>query len=165
MRIHLRYDQFLTGVHSPGRAIVHHVGPDGVRPLLARQLETPRRLAHDPGVDHLQGCFEEIRALHKEWAELGEKDGEGPVHLQLLEDAARQLYLSPRACHRILKVARTVADLEQAAKIDLLKADAMFGEDSRVAARSLNELSPSNDDLVLSFDLTPHRARGVEDEK
>lgn len=34
--------------------------------------------------------------------------------LQLLEDAAKQLYLSPRACHRILKVARTIADLDQA---------------------------------------------------
>ena len=37
--------------------------------------------------------------------------------LQLLEDAARQLYLSPRACHRILKVARTIADLDHAADI------------------------------------------------
>ncbi len=31
---------------------------------------------------------------------------------QLLEDAARQRILSPRACQRILKVARTLADLE-----------------------------------------------------
>lgn len=37
--------------------------------------------------------------------------------LQLLEDAAKQLYLSPRACHRILKVARTIADLERVADI------------------------------------------------
>jgi len=37
--------------------------------------------------------------------------------LQLLEDAAKQLYLSPRACHRILKVARTIADLDQAENI------------------------------------------------
>jgi len=34
--------------------------------------------------------------------------------LRLLEHAAEQLYLSPRACHRILKVARTIADLGQA---------------------------------------------------
>lgn len=33
--------------------------------------------------------------------------------LQLLEHAAQQLYLSPRACHRILKVSRTIADLDQ----------------------------------------------------
>jgi len=37
--------------------------------------------------------------------------------LRLLEHAAQQLYLSPRACHRILKVARTIADLEQAGDI------------------------------------------------
>jgi len=33
--------------------------------------------------------------------------------LQLLEHAADHLYLSPRACHRILKVSRTIADLEE----------------------------------------------------
>lgn len=37
--------------------------------------------------------------------------------LQLLEHAAQQLYLSPRACHRILKVSRTIADLDQAQTI------------------------------------------------
>jgi len=37
--------------------------------------------------------------------------------LQLLEHAAEQLYLSPRACHRVLKVSRTIADLDQAGDI------------------------------------------------
>ena len=37
--------------------------------------------------------------------------------LHLLEDAAKQLYLSPRACHRVLKVARTIADLDRATDI------------------------------------------------
>ncbi len=36
---------------------------------------------------------------------------------QLLEDAARQRFLSPRACQRILKVARTLADMEAAETI------------------------------------------------
>ena len=34
--------------------------------------------------------------------------------LRLLETAVEQLFLSPRACHRILKVARTIADLGHA---------------------------------------------------
>ncbi len=38
--------------------------------------------------------------------------------LHLLEHAAEQLCLSPRACHRILKVSRTIADLDQAQAID-----------------------------------------------
>jgi magnesium chelatase family protein len=37
---------------------------------------------------------------------------------QLLEEAAQQTGLSPRACQRILKVARTVADLEAAPTIE-----------------------------------------------
>jgi len=43
-------------------------------------------------------------------------DVEGEA-LRLLEDAAERLYLSPRACHRVLKVSRTIADLAHAAFI------------------------------------------------
>ena len=38
--------------------------------------------------------------------------------LQLLELASQQLYLSPRACHRILKVSRTIADLDESGNIN-----------------------------------------------
>ena len=38
----------------------------------------------------------------------------GGEALGLLEHAAEKLYLSPRACHRILKVSRTIADLDHA---------------------------------------------------
>ena len=37
--------------------------------------------------------------------------------LELLEQAVQQLFLSPRACHRILKVSRTIADLDHAEDI------------------------------------------------
>jgi magnesium chelatase family protein len=41
----------------------------------------------------------------------------GPQEQQLLQDAALRTGLSPRACQRILKVARTVADLDGASRI------------------------------------------------
>lgn len=41
----------------------------------------------------------------------------GSRALTLLEKAAEQLVLSPRACHRILKVSRTIADLDHSTDI------------------------------------------------
>jgi magnesium chelatase family protein len=41
----------------------------------------------------------------------------GQAQAQLLEAACKQLQLSPRAYHRILKVARTIADLDHSARI------------------------------------------------
>ena len=41
----------------------------------------------------------------------------GGETLGLLEQATEKLYLSPRACHRILKVSRTIADLDNADNI------------------------------------------------
>jgi len=45
-------------------------------------------------------------------AELGRFCQIGGEALGLLERATEKLYLSPRACHRILKVSRTIADLD-----------------------------------------------------
>ena len=42
----------------------------------------------------------------------------GKEPLDLLEQASKQLFLSPRACHRILKVSRTIADLDNEQHID-----------------------------------------------
>jgi magnesium chelatase family protein len=42
----------------------------------------------------------------------------GPSQQELLETAAERLGFSPRACHRVLKVARTIADLEGHERID-----------------------------------------------
>ena len=41
-----------------------------------------------------------------------------PRGKQVLETAIRQLHLSARAYHRVLKVARTIADLDHADRID-----------------------------------------------
>ncbi len=41
----------------------------------------------------------------------------GKAQRQLLEMASEQLELSPRACHRILKVARTIADIDRLEQI------------------------------------------------
>ncbi len=42
----------------------------------------------------------------------------GKAQRKLLEMVSEQLEFSPRACHRVLKVARTIADLEAAEKIE-----------------------------------------------
>ena len=41
-----------------------------------------------------------------------------PRRKQVLETAMRQLHLSARAYHRVIKVARTIADLDHADRID-----------------------------------------------
>ena len=59
----------------------------------------------------LQSISEQLNAMIKEFCALDEKSE------QLLEKAFRKLNLSARATTRILKVARTVADIEGAQNI------------------------------------------------
>ena len=67
------------------------------RVVAAREIQTSRSVRPNA---HLEPS--EIR----KFCPLGRKQR------RLLETAAEQLKLSPRACHRVLKVARTIADLD-----------------------------------------------------
>jgi magnesium chelatase family protein len=73
------------------------------RVIQARQIQTDR--AGKPNAMMTNGDLENYCLIKGET-------------LQLLEKAAEQLYLSPRACHRILKVSRTIADMDQTESID-----------------------------------------------
>jgi magnesium chelatase family protein len=102
-------------------------------PLLDRidiQVEVLRPkasiLRSKPGTAESSACVRErvIRAREVQFARAGKcnalmSNGDlesfcalGNASMQLLEKAIAQLYLSPRASHRILKVARTIADLD-----------------------------------------------------
>ncbi len=81
----------------------------------------------------------------------------GPAERELLETAVRQLALSPRACHRVLKVARTIADLG--------RRDAISGEDlaEAIAYRSHGPASQAReqDRSTAISDVTSVRGNGL----
>ena len=100
-RIDLRVD-----VCRPTQPILADAPRDG---LSSAQVRTRVLEARDIQLDRSAKCNAEL------------KDAELRVHCRpqqagraLLEHAAGELALSPRACTRILKVARTIADLESA---------------------------------------------------
>ena len=96
-------------VCRPAQPIIADAPRDG---LSSAQLRTRVLEAREIQMDRSAKCN----------AELDEADVR--VHCRprqdgrvLLEHAARKLALSPRACARILKVARTIADLESAVRV------------------------------------------------
>ena len=100
-RIDIRVDVF-----RPAQPILADAPRDG---LSSAQVRTRVLEAREIQTDRSAKCNAEL------------KDSELPVHCRpqqagraLLEHAAGELALSPRACTRILKVARTIADLESA---------------------------------------------------
>jgi len=96
-------------VMRPGKSILSEPADDIEKSEVVRKrvIESrTRQLARAGKPNAMLENAELSRYCHIEGEQLG-----------LLEMAAEQLFLSPRACHRILKVARTIADLDQAADI------------------------------------------------
>ena len=96
-------------VCRPERPIIADVPRDG---LSSAQIRTRVLEAREIQIERSAKCNAEL------------EDAEVRIHCHprqagraLLEHAARKLALSPRACARILKVARTIADLESAARV------------------------------------------------
>ncbi len=96
-------------VCRPARTIIADVPRDGIS---SARIRTRVLEAREVQADRGTKCNAEL------------EDGELRVHCRprqagraLLENAARKLALSPRACARILKVARTIADLESADRV------------------------------------------------
>jgi magnesium chelatase family protein len=76
--------------------------------VIAARTRQRERFAHDPGVS----CN-----AHMGPGELRRHARPGPEVLALLQRAIDRLGLSARAYHRLLKVARTIADLEGSARV------------------------------------------------
>ncbi len=111
-------------VSRPAQPVVAHAPQDGPASadLRERVLEARRR----------QMERSEKRNAHLEDAELRVHCVPRRQGRELLESAARNLALSPRACGRILKVARTIADLGAARRVNethIAEALALRGRD------------------------------------
>ena len=96
-------------VCRPAKPIIAEVARDGIP---SAQIRTRVLEAREIQMERSAKCNAEL------------EDAELRVHCHprragrdLLEHAARKLALSPRACARILKVARTIADLEAAGRV------------------------------------------------
>ncbi len=97
-------------VPRPAQPVVAHVPRDGPSSadLRERVLKARRRQLERSGKPNANLDDDELGVYCAPCR---------PGH-KLLENAARQLALSPRACARILKVARTIADLQSAPRVD-----------------------------------------------
>ena len=96
-------------VCRPAQPIIADAPRDG---LSSAQVRTRVLEAREIQMDRSGKCNAEL-----EDAELRVHCHPRPAGRDLIEHAARKLALSPRACARILKVARTIADLEAAASV------------------------------------------------
>ena len=96
-------------VCRPERPIIADVPRDGIS---SAQVRTRVVEAREIQMDRSAKCNAEL-----EDAEVHFNCRPRRAGLVLLEHAARKLALSPRACARILKVARTIADLESASRV------------------------------------------------
>jgi len=77
-----------------------------IRDRVARARDIQRRRTNKPNSQLSHDQLEKVCALEQ-------------THLQLLEKAIQRLKLSARSVHRIIKVARTIADLEKSESIGL----------------------------------------------
>ncbi|MCK9563354.1 MAG: YifB family Mg chelatase-like AAA ATPase [Bacteroidales bacterium] len=104
-----RIDIQLKVLPIPHRELIRATsGDEGSAPVRQRVLEARRRQQHRQGKVNAALTAEDI----KRHCVLGE------VELLLLEDAVERLGLSARGYHRVLKVARTIADLAGADALD-----------------------------------------------
>ena len=72
-----------AGDDEVGDLVVDHVSADRVGSLLPGELEAPLRFTHHARIDDVHRGFEEVGALHEEWAQLGEKDRKRTVDGEL----------------------------------------------------------------------------------
>jgi len=96
-------------VARPGRLLYRKSGPEPEHSAFVRErvIAARKRQLKRVGVSNAQMDSASVR----HYCRLDERN------LNFLEEAAHRMTLSPRACQRILKVARTLSDLESQASI------------------------------------------------
>ena len=108
-----RIDLWLSVEHIPQRDITEHRERGNESRAIRARVERARALqAERAGA-----------AGGRTNADLGVRDIQGSLRWsaetrEVFDAAATKLDLSPRSCHRVLKVARTIADLDESAAVE-----------------------------------------------